>query len=646
MSLSISHQRPLSSQLASLRSGASEEDQPGQDGSEAARAPLLQAHAGATQSGPSPFLLARDAAARNFWNVRALEVLQAAASTGPAPEGLNEQERYDYYADTPEGRAILDVEGDLYSSGADTRALLVARAQFLRGEGGGELFNDLNPRRASLSGEALAAYDAEVEVVMDELRTEATYTLGGAEHPDAVPDESMLYIMASQIVDKHGGSAERLEAVMEDIDSWIISIDNGDGVPVGGGLSGGWYWANGGTTTLQIALPNFISSIAGPDTYYDVLAHELAHSLDYVDGAGDGIPVGMTEADAAIVRRERERLFELAYPGENVDPSQQQDFGTVVDNSGLTDYAFSNEKEFWARGSELFLGTDASREALRTASPELYDVMRRYYDRTDLPAAGETEIDDPAMRADHVTGGATYQDIDGELFVDGPDVFDVQQGRLADCYFLAALGALAHTNPQALRDMVTDNGDGTFTVHFGGEAGDVTVDDDFAVDGRGRALYAGTGETDNPELWVAVIEKAFAQVEGGYTDIEYGWAHEAIAFLTGHDDFTVRAPSGFTSTEIGAALDEGRTVTASSYSGETGDKKNAENGIVSNHVYVVLGVRERNGATEVRVYNPWGSTEGGIDDGENDGAFWMSLEDFNTSFRQVEMMNTALPQAA
>jgi len=180
----------------------------------------------------------RDAAARNFWNVRALEALQAAASTGPAPEGLNQQERYDYYADTPEGRAILDVEGDLYSSGADTRALLVARAQLLRGEGGGELFNDLNPRRASLSGEALAAYDAEVEVVMDELRTEATYTLGGAEHPDAVPDKSMLYIMASQIVDEHGGSAERLEAVMEDIDSWIISIDNGDGVPVGEGILG------------------------------------------------------------------------------------------------------------------------------------------------------------------------------------------------------------------------------------------------------------------------------------------------------------------------------------------------------------------------------------------------------------------------
>jgi len=49
------------------------------------------------------------------------------------------------------------------------------------------------------------------------------------------------------------------------------------------------------------------------------------------------------------------------------------------------------------------------------------------------------------------------------------------------------------------------------------------------------------------------------------------------------------------------------------------------------HVYVVLDVRERNGATEVRVYNPRGSTEGGIDDGENDGAFWMRLEDFNTT---------------
>ena len=59
----------------------------------------------------------------------------------------------------------------------------------------------------------------------------------------------------------------------------------------------------------------------------------------------------------------------------------------------------------------------------------------------------------------------------------------------------------------------------------------------------------------------------------------------------------------------------------------------------------MLGVRERNGVIEVQVYNPWGSTEAG-NDGNDDGAFWMSLDDFNVSFREVQMMDTRLPEAA
>jgi len=644
MSLSVGSQRQAVSSWTFARNGlqdAAAKDRRS-DGTPQAFAVRHESMGG--DGGPSAMLLAREQAARSFWEVRALEVIEAVGSAA-APPGLNEQERYDFYAATSEGQAILAVEGDLYSSNENTRALLVARTQYLRAEGGAELFNDLTPRRAGLSGEALATYDAEVEQVMNELRTEAYYTEGGAAHPDAEPDESLLYVLAAQVVETHGGDTERLDTLLGDVNDWILSIDNADGVSAGGGTSAGWYSGNGETATMQLSLRSFVNQFSDPDGYYDTLTHELAHALDITDGSADGVPIGMTAADATILREERARLFELAYPGQVLDTSRQQDTSTIVDNSGLTDYGFTNEREFWAEATELFLGSDRGREELLAASPDIYDVLRRYYDRPDLPAAaGETELDDPTLLGSHAASGE-YRDIDGALFIDGPNVFDVNQGQIADCYFLAGLASLAHGNPETLRDMITDNGDGTYTVHFGGEAGDVTIDDDFPVDSRGRPLYAGTGEADNPELWVAVIEKAYAQTQGGYEDIEYGRANEAIAEITGHDDFTLGAPSTFTPEQIRTAIAEGRSVTVSSYSGAIGDKKRTENGIVSNHAYVVLGVRERNGMTEVQVYNPWGHTEAG-NDGNDDGAFWMSLEDFNTSFREVQMMDTPLPEAA
>ena len=189
---------------------------------------------------------------------------------------------------------------------------------------------------------------------------------------------------------------------------------------------------------------------------------------------------------------------------------------------------------------------------------------------------GEIELDDPPMRDAHASatkvGGDgvelpanACEEIDGELFVGGPNLTDVNQRKLADCYLMTALAALAHTNPAAIGNMIGDNGDGTYTVRLAGSLGDVTVDDDFAVGSNGLTLYAGTGNAAAPELWVAVVEKAYAQANGGYAAIEGGSAYRMIVELTGRDDFTRAAPSAFSAPQLAAALEENRTVTASSF---------------------------------------------------------------------------------
>src|SRR5207253_6530083 len=65
-----------------------------------------------------------------------------------------------------------------------------------------------------------------------------------------------------------------------------------------------------------------------------------------------------------------------------------------------------------------------------------------------------------------VQASESYRPASGSLFGDGPSMSDARQGRAGDCYLIAALAELVLDRPQAIRDMFTDNGDGTFTVRF------------------------------------------------------------------------------------------------------------------------------------------------------------------------------------
>ena len=314
----------------------------------------------------------------------------------PQLDAMTPAERYEFYSTrTPEGRELLEREGGNFNE----PELFVARVRYLRGEGGAELFDAFTPRRAALSGEALEAHDAQVERVMDHLREIGVNTV--EEESIGALDESMLYMLASATVEGYGGNPARIDSVIADVDGrWIVSIDNADGTELpNGGTSGGWYRRS--ESTVQLSLKSFINSYADPSDTYDILVHELAHSLDNTNdffNILDGVPIDMAADDAAVLRAERERLFALAYPGTDVsDLRANRDTDEVVDDSGLGTYAFTNEREFLAEITELFLSSDANAARLAEISPELYGVLREYYGRTDLPPADATPPSGPDL---------------------------------------------------------------------------------------------------------------------------------------------------------------------------------------------------------------------------------------------------------
>jgi hypothetical protein len=224
-----------------------------------------------------------------------------------------------------------------------------------------------------------------------------------------------------------------------------------------------------------------------------------------------------------------------------------------------------------------------------------------------------------------IEAGFHYEYAYGQLFVNGPNYTDVDQGSASDCYFLAALGETAQHRPSIIQNMFGSNGDGTFVVRFvtSGVTRYVTVNRYLPARNDGTAAYAGWGSTmnangtfvgnqfnnSNNELWVALAEKAYAQLnESGvigqdgtntYVGIDFGNTGKAFGHITGKNGaFYDLSQSGIIN-----AQNAGKAISLS-----TKDSGVAA-GIVANHAYMLVGYNSGTGLFEL--FNPHGFVTGG-----------------------------------
>ena len=221
----------------------------------------------------------------------------------------------------------------------------------------------------------------------------------------------------------------------------------------------------------------------------------------------------------------------------------------------------------------------------------------------------------------------THTEIQGEPFVRGQgdkdevDPHDVRQGQLGDCYLLSALSAIASSNPSILKNLIKDNGDGTYDVTLYIEEGMlwwkkrsptvIKVDSKFATDKSGNPQYAQPGDQgpNGPELWVMLIEKAYAKHKGSYEKIAGGYPGEAMEMLSNKESSNHRTRSlkdDDLITKLDKALSEGQALTASTRQLK-GKKAQAANqvGVYGLHAYRIESVDVANKTIDLQ--NPWGS---------------------------------------
>jgi WXG100 family type VII secretion target len=246
-----------------------------------------------------------------------------------------------------------------------------------------------------------------------------------------------------------------------------------------------------------------------------------------------------------------------------------------------------------------------------------------------------------------VSGGTPFARGAGDADDISPN--DVAQGQIGDCFLMASLAAIARSNPDVIRNMIKDNGDGSYTVTFKINVGgvhslaaqryeddmkargldfilarqnlyspspdtfitkEIRVTPDFPANSSGGPLYAQYGDTagGKPEMWVPLIEKAYAQMMGDYSDIKDGgqpWV--AMRNITGKRSMTFQ-PEDIKMDELADYHAKGNAIVVHTPNHQTFTsmwaKASGRYDMVPNHAYYVTNVDKAAGTVSLR--NPWG----------------------------------------
>ena len=246
---------------------------------------------------------------------------------------------------------------------------------------------------------------------------------------------------------------------------------------------------------------------------------------------------------------------------------------------------------------------------------------------------------------------------DYTVFVDGSTMDDILQGNLGDCYFLSVLGSLCafpdffdklfHTKEKTKEHVY-----GIY-IYINGKWELVLVDDYFPYQGS-RFKQFTFGSSSGNEIWVSLLEKAWAKVNGSYAKISCGGDPNEVFDVLTEAYSEKHAINRSSKDKIWKMCEEGFNKGYVMTAGTSGDTRNLnleEMGLEPGHAYTFLKtytVNTKSGVEKiVKLRNPWGNGEfnGAWSDSskkwtpdtkkqceyrdeKDDGVFYMSFDDF------------------
>jgi calpain-15 len=204
---------------------------------------------------------------------------------------------------------------------------------------------------------------------------------------------------------------------------------------------------------------------------------------------------------------------------------------------------------------------------------------------------------------------------------------DMKQGRLGDCYLLAACGAIAQFPHRLERIFISGknynpNGLYAVAVCINGIWEEILLDDFFPCVRSSQTPVFSTSK--NNSLWMMLLEKAWAKVHFGFFNIARGFVAETLRDFTGAPTETYFIKDQDLSSQ--RQLNERNAknwkllmkafqlkyiiCTSSKSNKDKTDSIDKTLGISWNHAYSILGVYELGEDPDYRILklrNPWGT---------------------------------------
>ncbi|KAL1529927.1 hypothetical protein AB1Y20_000855 [Prymnesium parvum] len=283
------------------------------------------------------------------------------------------------------------------------------------------------------------------------------------------------------------------------------------------------------------------------------------------------------------------------------------------------------------------------------------------------------------LRPEEINGATA----DISFIKDGIEAADVIQGELGDCYLLGAMASIA--SKQQLKRLVRSDAEVasdlakgfiTFTLYKYGEWVEVTVDTLVPCNASNEPIFAHCKDVN--EVWVQMLEKAYAKLHGSYEALDGGSVVAALTDLTGGvgesidfstDDSILEIADGSMwrrlmryGSKDNYLLGAANSQSAIPDNGSEGEVQVTDHGILVNHAYTLLAVKEvgemySEKTRLLQLRNPWGmrewegpwrdhGAEWGTAMGQRarselnvefyeDGTFWIEWGDFQMHFNKV-----------
>lgn len=211
---------------------------------------------------------------------------------------------------------------------------------------------------------------------------------------------------------------------------------------------------------------------------------------------------------------------------------------------------------------------------------------------------------------------------DKKLFPTPPSAADVKQSSIGDCYLVATMGAVAHANPQWIKDRIHYNDQTTnfdVTLWNGHEWQHISVTQSDIQTNKDH--HGASWPDPGAPIWPSVLESAYAKMhdpsDGLGHALDYGIgrggnAPDAMQALTGNRGVSIDPQKVWWTGQhidqhISQALTNHQPVTIST-------STDASLPLVAPHTYIVEGITGSGSDAQLALRNPW---EGNPNDPNN-----------------------------